>query len=924
MALRWLLAAALFLSIGPLYGQRVYEHVNLADVDDTLHFDTNLLPVVSGNLEISKTGSSSTTDLNFAPNLVFAPDSTRAFISISGSDKVMVFNPVSGEILDFITVGDNPNQLFLAPDGKTIVVTCLLLRRNIPEPPNFIGENVARIALIDMDTNEVRTVDLADTFLSFANNIVFSPDGKIGYVASAGTDQLIRFSLETAEEIAPRVQFVQGTRPQWLAMAPDGSFIAISLVGSYYLDKVATPDSIAVVDRESFTLTKKYAPETGAATGEPYQDFSASTSMIISPDGRYLAITDQLISSTSQVPELATDRLWVLDLETEEFARYWVGGAATGVYWTPKNEFLVICSLELYFINPETGESRKFTPLRSEFRPRSKPAFSADGVWMYLATPISDELISYNLETNEVPRYTQMGGAVERADGTFVSSAPLQIGFTPNGQTLVVADFNANALEFVESSTQFSIQRVLSDNTWFTGVAITNPEPDDASVVITGFSNSGGQFQDDTATEDVVEYVNPREVAIPAETQFAETADEILQSAAGGDIEGWFDVDSDVAGLKSFFLTGDRLLTRLDGAVASPGTSQKVVIPEIQVLDGRQTELVLLNKNRQTMTATITLYGPDGVAIDSTNRQMASRTVFVTWARDTNPDDTVVDGLFSEADFEDFVDGYIVVTSDTGIIAYERVVEAERMSAVNGQPVSDRDPQPTQFYIPQVTLFQGTDTILKLVNSNPKAPEDDGEGDPELPTPEQQRLQVTLTFRGNDGQELSAPLAITLEGGESVRQSVADLFGLTDEGAVQSGWISVEADKPGLAGSAELQVFSGKAMSTVPLQSVASDRLIFSHVADGLGLSTGLSLINPGTAEATATIEVVRKDGTPNDSVSVVIPAGARAVGLLSELLPNLSDQLGGFVRVTSDSPLVGLELFFADNLEYMAAVAAQ
>jgi len=376
--------------------------------------------------------------------------------------------------------------------------------------------------------------------------------------------------------------------------------------------------------------------------------------------------------------------------------------------------------------------------------------------------------------------------------------------------------------------------------------------------------------------------------------------------------------------LKSFYLIGDRLLTRLDGTVAVRGTSQKLVIPEVQVLDGRQTELVLLNKNRQIMTATITLYGPDGVEIDSVDRSMASRTVFPTWLRDPDPDDEVVAGLFPEADFEDFVDGYVVVTATTGIIAYERVVETGRMSAVNGQPVSPRDPQPTQFYIPQVTLFQGSDTILKLVNSNPKAPEDDGEGDPELPTPEQQRLQVTLTLRGNDGQELATPVDLTLEGGESVRQSVADFFGLTDEGAVQSGWISVEADKPGLAGSAELQVFDGKAMSTVPLQSDASRSLIFSHVADGLGLSTGLSLINPGTADATATIEVVQKDGTLNLSGNLVIPAGARVAQLISEILPGLDEQLGGFIRVTSDAPLVGLELFFADKLEYMSAVAAQ
>ena len=926
MTSRWLLAAALFMTINALHGQRVYEKVALADVDDTLHFDSNEVGVTSTNLEIKATGSRGNTgDLNFAPNLIFAPDSSKAFVSISGSDKVMVFNPVSGEIIDFITVGDNPSQLFLAPDGKTLATVCLLLKRNIPQPGgNFEGERVARIALIDMETFEVRAIDLSEVLVSFSNGIVFSPDGKIGYLPSAGTDELLRFSLETLEEIGPRVKFTPGIRPMWIAASPDGSFLAVSLVGSARLDRIQNPDRIAFVDPQSFTITKTLAPETGGTTGEPLHDFSASTMLVFSPDGRYLGITDQLISSASQLPELATDRFWVLDLETQQFTRYLAGGVATGVYWTPTGEFLVISSLQLDFINPETGDTRRFTPLRSQFRPRTKPAFTADGKWLYIATPISDEIVVFNLETREVPRYLQIGGQIERENGAKLSSAPLEIGFTPDGQTLVVADFNADVLEFVKSTTQFSIQRVLSDATWFTGVAITNPEQDDASVIITGFNNSGGEIQDDPATEDVVEFVNPRELTIDAGTQFAETADEVLQSSESGAVTGWFDVDSDVTGLKSFFLNGDYSLKRLDGAVAVSGTSQKFIVPEVQVLDGRRTELAILNPNRQVTNVTISMVGPDGVEIAATSRQMASRTVFATLLRDPDPDDTVADGLFPESDFEDFVDGYLSITSPTGVVAYERILDDERMAAINGEPVSDRDPQPTRFYVPQVALFQGTETMLKLVNSNPKAPEDDGEGDPELPTPEQQRVQVTLTLKGNDGQDLAPVVAVTLEGGESLRQSIAEIFGLTDQGSVQSGWLLVEADKPGLAGSAELQVFDGKAMSSVSLQSNPSDRLIFSHVADGLGLSTGLSLINPGAGSASVTIDVVRKDGTLNGSVNLAVPAGGREVGLLSDLLPGLDEQIGGFVRVTSDVPLVGLELFYADNLEYMAAVAAQ
>jgi hypothetical protein len=42
----------------------------------------------------------------------------------------------------------------------------------------------------------------------------------------------------------------------------------------------------------------------------------------------------------------------------------------------------------------------------------------------------------------------------------------------------------------------------------------------------------------------------------------------------------------------------------------------------------------------------------------------------------------------------------------------------------------------------------------------------------------------------------------------------------------------------------------------------------------------------------------------------VTLQSGDRLTALISELFPNITNQLGGFVRVTSTQPIYGLEIF--------------
>ncbi len=920
---RWIAVAAVLLVVlcGAVQAQRKFKTIEPAKLDDKLKFDVNSVPVRPGVLESGGINRSSTTsvDLNFAPNIEFTADSSKAFVSFSGSDKVLAFNPKTGDILDLITVGKNPAQITMTPDGSAFGVVCLELLRNLPESGrNFLGEQVATIAMVDTATHEVRTLNLTEVFLSFANNILFSADGKTGYVASAATDELIRFDVETMQEISPRLKFTPGSRPTSMTMAPDFSFMTVVLVGSTNLNRLEHPDAVAIIDPVSFQIVRTLAPRTGpGVTEEPViHDFTATTTVAISADGKFGMIADQTFSGTALVPELASDRAWLIDFQKGEFKRYNVGGIATASYWAPSGRFVVMSALEFAIIEPGASEARRILPLRSEFRPRSRPVFTADGRWMYVAAPLSDTLLRFNLLTDEFPRFLEIGGEVDR-NGVKFSSAPLHLAFTPDQSVLVALNFNANTIDLVRDTDYWFIPRAASDAGLFTGIALTNASTEPAEVIVTGLSNTGILFADKADTTDVVEFVNPQKITLAPGAQLARTGEEIILAAGDAKVEGWFDLDSDQPQLKSFFLTGDRNLKRLDGAVATGATSQRVVVPELGVTGGMVTELTVLNPNRQTANYTVNLVGHDGKVLGTFNRQLPARTLYSALVRDPDPNDQQSVGIFPETAFQNWVDGYLVVNTATGVVAYARYYDADRMSSLLGTPMSARDPQPTRLLVPQVAEFGGAETYLKVVNSNPRK-QNDQDTTVEIP------IQVTLTLLDDDGTPLAAPVTVDLGAGVSMRKRIREWFGLEDPGTAVGGWLVAESDKPGLVGSAEIQLFQGKAMTTLPLSWDLSEDVVFSHVAQGQGLSTGLALVNPGDEPAAFTVEVHRADGELVRSREAFLEPGQRLASLLIDLFPDMPAQLGGYIRVRSDRPLAGIELFFADNLQFVSAVGGQ
>jgi hypothetical protein len=262
--------------------------------------------------------------------------------------------------------------------------------------------------------------------------------------------------------------------------------------------------------------------------------------------------------------------------------------------------------------------------------------------------------------------------------------------------------------------------------------------------------------------------------------------------------------------------------------------------------------------------------------------------------------------------------GYIIVTTvleddaelraqrGLGVTASERYFDDNRMSTLNGIPLSDSPEGPTRFYSPQVIAFQGCSSIVNLIN------------------PTKDWLNVTLYLKDDQGEDLAGPANLTLRAGHLKRADITNLFGLNDTGVMVTGWLQIDVDQTGLVGDVELQLFDGRAMTTVPLTGEPSRDMTFPYVPGGTNYFTGLALLNTSDGSANIEIEAFRPDGVSIHKSTLTLAPQARISQMLSEYANEFDTRAGAYLKISSDQDLVGLELFLSGDYEVVASVDPQ
>jgi hypothetical protein len=94
----------------------------------------------------------------------------------------------------------------------------------------------------------------------------------------------------------------------------------------------------------------------------------------------------------------------------------------------------------------------------------------------------------------------------------------------------------------------------------------------------------------------------------------------------------------------------------------------------------------------------------------------------------------------------------------------------------------------------------------------------------------------------------------------------------------------------------------------------AAMRMIFPHLVHGSGLFTGLALAS-GSSGASITIEVYDPSGATPRATTITLEANQQRARLISEFIPAITAQLGGYIRVVSDRPIWAWEIYGSEEV---------
>jgi len=339
---------------------------------------------------------------------------------------------------------------------------------------------------------------------------------------------------------------------------------------------------------------------------------------------------------------------------------------------------------------------------------------------------------------------------------------------------------------------------------------------------------------------------NPVTVSLTAGQQYARLIQELFGIAT---FDGWVEIEASTPGLGVYFATGSWDMRQLDGSVARDAASDFVVLhPGANV--------VLVNPSAQSATVTISEIGGSG-----------SRSLTIAPRSKTS---TTVNAVSR-------------IQSTEALSSIERFGSTGKLAL--GTPAAFSSAQ-ASLVVPNVVTGAGSTTTLTLVNVASTA------------------IDTTIAFAG-------ASRTFRFEPGTTFRASLADYLQLPlnvrQSGTVRvSTAVSIFGSRDSLLAVVDVEDNAGL-MSFGP-RPPATD-ITFGHVAHGGGLLTSLSIAS-GDVAANVAIDVYPAGGGTPRSATLTLGPNQQISKLLSDLVPTVITQMGGYIRVRSSQPIWTWETF--------------
>jgi YVTN family beta-propeller protein len=418
--------------------------------------------------------------------------------------------------------------------------------------------------------------------------------------------------------------------------------------------------------------------------------------------------------------------------------------------------------------------------------------------------------------------------------------------------------------------------RVIATGEIYTGLAVGNPTGTEVTVTFLAFQPDGTALAGGAR--------NPATVTIPPAGQYAGLFPEIFGVPT---FNGWVQASSVTSGLTGFLVSGNTRLTDLNGAGSvAPGVD--MILPLAVEDTAARTEVTIVNVNAESAAVSLTLYADDGSVLVTRNISLPARGL----VRQTLGVVLGIAGLSAAS--------HLRVRADRPVVAHEVVadfllpgtnIRRETAAVTGSAPSAERT-----YVVPQFATGGEWLSVIGLVNASGVAQE------------------VTISAYQEDGslwQVDSNPKRVTLPGNGALRAMAGDLFGFSPD-ALSTGWIQVTSAQGfvlGYIGYGNSLTPSFALVQATPLED-ASRYAVFSHVAEGAGFYTGLTVLNAGTEAADVEFYALRSDGSTVGRAALTLGPNQKMARLFRELLPASLDQVGGWGFLRSSKPVVGTVLF--------------
>ena len=145
------------------------------------------------------------------------------------------------------------------------------------------------------------------------------------------------------------------------------------------------------------------------------------------------------------------------------------------------------------------------------------------------------------------------------------------------------------------------------------------------------------------------------------------------------------------------------------------------------------------------------------------------------------------------------------------------------------------------------------------------------------------------------------------------------------------GSLTISCDGPGVLGDVTFgDPVSQRFVASLPYEVAPSANIVLSQVAQGMAggtkpYFTGVAIYNPNPTGVVVTIDVFSEQGDKTGTAALSLSGGNRISRTLPELVPAITNQARGYIRLTADGgPIVAFELFGDQTLDFLAAVPPQ